>query len=83
MSPKKTRRVLVVKDPAGHVTAIGVPNAKFAQIRLHPPSGGTVEEIEIVARAKQETAPLDQKMVEELLQTGRLTSGRTARHKRR
>jgi hypothetical protein len=83
MSPKNTRRVLVAKDAAGNVTAIGVPNAKFAKIRLHPPSGGTVEEIEIAARAKQETAPLDQQMVEELTETGRLTIGRTARPKRR
>jgi len=84
MSPKKTIRVLVVKDPAGHVTAIGVPAAKFAgKIGLHPPEGGTVETIHVPMRSKSLTAPLDPKMVEELLATGRLTTtGRPARSKR-
>jgi hypothetical protein len=80
MSPKKTTRVLVTKDSAGNVTAIGVPAAKFARkIKLHPPSGGTVEEIDVAMSSKRETAPLDPKLVEELLETGRLKTRARAR----
>jgi len=84
MSPKKTR-VLIAKDPAGNVTAIGVPNAKFAnKIGLHPLAGGIVETIEVAGKSKRETTPLDPKIVDELVATGRLTTtGRPARSKRR
>jgi hypothetical protein len=81
----KKLRVLIAKDPAGNVTAIGVPNPKFAnKIGLHAPTGGTVETIDVAARSKRETARLDEKMVEELLATGRLTApSRPPRSKRR
>ena len=85
MTFKKKLRVLVAKDPAGKITAIAVPNPKFAnKIGLHPPGGGTVQTIEVAAKWKRDTPPLDPEKVEELLATGRLTPPRQpARSKRR
>jgi putative glycolipid-binding protein len=47
--------VLVAKDSAGNVTAIGVPAASFAKkIGLRPPNGGTVEAIDVALSSKRE-----------------------------
>jgi len=76
VTSKKKLRVFVAKDAAGNVTAIGVPNPKFAnKIGLHPSDGGTVETIDVPAKSKRESAPLEPRMVEELLKTGRLQNG--------
>ena len=76
MTSKKKLRVLVAKNSAGNITAIGVPNPKFAnKIGLHPPDGGTVQTIDVPAKSKLDSAPLEPRMVEELLKTGRLPNG--------
>ena len=85
MTSKNRLRVLVAKDPACKITAIRVPNPKFAnKIGLHPPGGGTVQTIEVAAKRKRDTPPLDTEKVEELLATGQLASPKQpARSKRR
>ena len=70
---KKTLRILVAKDKTGQITAIGVPASNLGNtIGLHPPEGGTIEEIEVPRQSKIDTAPLTPEMVEEILKSGRL-----------
>ena len=85
MTSKKKIRILIAKDPAGNVTAIGVPAPEFAgTIGLHPSTGGTVDIITVAARSKTKTSPLEPTMIEELLESGRLkTQAPTTRSKRR